>query len=41
MAFVVEEAAEGGERTEGLGFKDVRIWWDEKVLEDAIRGGGK
>jgi hypothetical protein len=36
MAFVIEEAAEEGEGTEGLGFKEVRIWWDEKVLADAI-----
>lgn len=38
MTFVVEEAAEEGVGTDGLGFKEVSIWWDEKVLMDAIKG---
>ena len=37
MMFVLEEAAEEGVGTDGLGFKEVSIWWDEKVLMDAIK----
>ena len=37
MAFVIEEAAEEGVGINGLGFKEVSIWWDEKVLMDAIQ----
>jgi len=37
MAFVVEEAADICVGTEGSGFKEVRIWWDEKVLVDAMK----
>jgi hypothetical protein len=37
MAFVVEEASEEGVGIDGLGFKEVSIWWDEKVLMDAIK----
>ncbi|KAN0098431.1 hypothetical protein V8E51_014094 [Hyaloscypha variabilis] len=38
MVFVVEEAPKEDVGTEGLGFKEVSIWWDEKVLLDAIKG---
>jgi hypothetical protein len=41
MNFVIEEAAEDSVGIDGLGFKEVRIWWDEKVLGDAIRGKEK
>jgi hypothetical protein len=27
--------------TDGLGFKEVSIWWDEKVLIDAIKSKEK
>jgi hypothetical protein len=37
MMFVLEETAEEGVGTHGLGFKEVSIWWDEKVLMDAIK----
>jgi hypothetical protein len=32
---------EEGVGTDGLGFKEVSIWWDEKVLMDAITGKEK
>jgi hypothetical protein len=41
MMFVLEEAAEEGVGTNGLGFKEVSIWWDEKVLMDAIKNKEK
>jgi hypothetical protein len=41
MSFVVEEAAEEGAGIGGLGFREVSIWWDEKVLMDAIKGKEK
>jgi hypothetical protein len=41
MMFVLEEAAEEGVGTNGLGFKEVSIWWDEKVLMDAIKSKEK
>lgn len=41
MAFVVDEAAEEGVGIDGPGFREVSIWWDEKVLVDAIKGKEK
>lgn len=41
MVFVLEEAVDVGVGIEGLGFKEVRIWWDEKVLVDSMKAQGK
>jgi hypothetical protein len=37
MTFVLEEAPGEGVGSDGLGLKEVSIWWNEKVLMDSIK----